>query len=346
MPISLSAATDIANAALTYYVRGKAFAQTMQNRPLLRLLGEKKKTFPGGKDDVSVPVQGVFLSDTANFFTGYSETDTLTFAQAQNLLRATYPWKEAHAGLVISETELKKDGISVTDSMKTHNHSEVELTRLTSLLQNRLDDFGESWARAMNNMLWRDGSQDSKVTPGILAILTDTPSTGTTGGLSRATYNWWRHRTEFNIAYSETNQTLSKKLRAELRQLRRYGGKPDIALAGSAFIEALEAEVQAKGYYTLEGFKNEGKTDLGIADIVMRGLGRFTYDPTLDDLGFSKRCYIIDRNHLRMYPMEGEENKVRTPERPYDQFIFLRSMTWTGAVVANQLNCHGVYSIA
>lgn len=345
MPISISVATDVANAALTYYVRGKAFLQTIQEKPLIAALSAKKKTFPGGKDNVSYPIQGAFMSDTSGFFAGYTASDTLTFTQAQNLLRAAYAWKELHAGLVITETELKMDGISVNDSMKTSEHSEVELTRLTGVLQNRLEDYGESWAREFNEMLWSDGSQDSKAVPGVMALLTESEATGTVGGLSKATYAWWRSRLVLGINPSDQNQTLSKKLRSELRLLRRYGGRPSVALAGSAFLEALESEVQEKGIYTQEGFKSEGKTDLGMADITMRGLGRFQYDPTLDDLGWSKYCYIIDPKHLILSPMEGEENKIRTPERPYDQFVFLRSMTWTGALGVNQLNAHGVYSV-
>lgn len=346
MALGLSVAGDIASAALTMYIRGKAFKQTIQDKPLLSILDGAKKSFPGGKDNVSYPVQGVYMDATAGFFAGYSEDDALAFKQASNLLRASYAWKEAHAGLMITETELKKDGITVSDTMKTSEHSQVELTRLTGILENRLADFGESWSRSINNMLWRDGTQDAKVTPGIQSILTDDATTGTTGGLDRATYTWWRHRTAFDIAVSESAQTLTKKLRSELRQLRRYGGRPNIALCGSQFIESLESELQAKGIYTQEGFKSEGKNDLGIADITMRGLGRFQYDPTLDDLGRANFCYVIDTQHMTLHPMEGEENKVRNPERPYNYFVFIRSMTWTGALGANQLNCHGVYSVS
>ncbi len=348
MALGLSVATDIANAALTFYVRGGALLQTMQERPLLRILDAAKETFPGGKDNISLPVQGAVMADTAGFFAGYTEDDALTFTQAQNILRAAYAWKELHAGLIISWTELKKDGVTVTDSMKTSDHSEVELTRLTGILQNRLEDYGESWARSMNSMLWNDGSQDSKAIPGMKAILTSSSAVGTTGGLNRATYSWWRHRTLVGasaLTPSPANQTLSRALRSELRQLRRYQGKPNQALAGSAFIEALELEVQEKGIYTQQGFTNAGNTDLGMAKIQMRGLGTFEYDPSLDDAGQSKYCYVFDDRRIKLRPMEGEDNKVLSPERPYNYAVYLRSMTYTGGLVCNQLNANGVYAV-
>jgi hypothetical protein len=346
MGLGPTTAANIANESLTFYVRGKALLQKIQDRPLLKALNERKQTFPGGKDYVSQAVQGDMMSAVSGFFAGYSADDALVFKLSDNTLRAYFAWKEVHAGLWINWTELKMDGITINDGGKMKEHSQTDLVRLVPILQARLDDFGESWAQSMNLMLWKDGTQDSSAIPGILSILPDVNNTSTIGGLSQSTYSWWRHRVSIGIQPSESTQTLCKELRKELRQLRRYGGRPDIVLAGSAFIEALESEVQAKGYYTQEGFINKGKNDIGMADISLRGLGTFVYDPTLDDLGLSKRCYVIDGRRLKLWPMEGEENKVLKPERPYNYLVFLQSMTYTGALCSNQMNCHGVYGIA
>ena len=151
----------------------------------------------------------------------------------------------------------------------------------------------------MNTMLWADGTQDSKQIPGVRYWLDEDPTLGTKGGLSRVAYNWWRHQTFLNVATSEQNQTLTKTLRAKQRLLRRYGGKPNKILAGNDFITALEAELQAKGNYTQEGFVNNGKTDIGMADIALRGVGKFEYDPTLDDMGLSNYCYEFDSRFAR-----------------------------------------------
>jgi len=343
------AAADLAYALLDHYERGKTLAQTTQDKPLMRIMEENKKDFPSGLTYVEQPVQGAFMSDTAGFLTGYSEDDALTFATAQNVLQSKYPWKEVAASLVITHTELKKNGITINDHQKESEHSGRDYDVLVDLLENRIEDFGESWDRTVNYMLWQDGTQDAKKPPGVLSVILDTSNVGTTGGLNRATYWWWQNRSLVGvnkIAASATDQTLSRRLRSELRQLRRYGGKPTVALCGTAFIEALELEVQEKGIYTQEGFAKEGKNDMGMAKIRMRGLGEFEYDPTLDDLGFSKRCYIIDPKHLKWRPMAQEENKISTPERPYQYMVFLHTKTTTGAITSNQLNAQGVYEIA
>jgi hypothetical protein len=217
---------------------------------------------------------------------------------------------------------------------------------ITDLMKNRMDDFGESWMRAMNQMMWADGSANALYVPGITSILTDSPAVGVTGGINRATYPAWRHRFTLGLQPSATNSALIQFYNSEIVQLKRYGGKPSKALCGSAHLDALRLELFAKGYFTQTGFRDQKATDLGMGGIHITGLGQFEYDPTLDSMGYSKRCYIIDPKHLVLKPMEGEENKVLSPERPYQYLVFLHSVKWTGGLIADQLNCHGVYGIA
>jgi hypothetical protein len=222
-------------------------------------------------------------------------------------------------------------------------------------LKNRIEDFGESWSREKNKMLWNDGSADSQHLPGVLSILTDDPNSGTTGGIARSN-TWWRHRARVGglaasantgpkITSSPTNQTLTKTLRTEMIQLRRYGGRADFAPCGSAFLEQLRAEVTEKGYYTQNNFNQKSATQIGMQSVMLDNL-EFIYDPTLDDLGRSKFCYMIDTRRLRLMPMEGEDNKITKPNIPYNAIVFLHMMTFTGALVCDQLNSCGVYEVA
>jgi hypothetical protein len=338
---------NIANTTMDYYIKGQALVQTMQERPLLKALEGTKKTFPGGKSDIRRNVKGAFSSS----FTGYTHNDAVNYVNPANNKQINFPWKELHAGISVTHTELKIDGISVVDTNgeETTEHSDREVIAITNLLQDKLEDLTEGGARSFNSICWQDGTQDAKAFAGVLSFLTDTPAVGVTGGIDRATSTWWRHRALVGankITASAASQTLTKTLRSEVRQLTRFGGKPTLALAGSAFLDALALEVHEKGIYTQEGFANNGKTDIGLADISMRGIGRFQYDPTLDDLGLSKRCFIIDPKHMYLMVMDGEDMKSHAPARPANQYVLYRGVTWTGGMVADQLNCHGVYEVA
>lgn len=348
MAFSAGELSNIANAALDFYIKGDAFANTIQNKPLLNALIGKQKTFAGGKGNISIPVKGDYTTAIA----GYTHNDTVSYANPANIKRAAFPWKEVHAGIAVTLSELKIDGISVADSTtgaKTVEHSDRELTAITNLLQDKLDDMGEGWARSFNSMLWKDGTQDSKQVPGIQALITDAPSTGTVGGIDRAVSTWWQNRSlvgSSKITSSAANQTLTKTLRSEFRQLSRFGGKPDIILCGSGFLNALEDEVKEKGIYTQQGFVKNGKTDIGLPSISMMGVGEFVYDPTLDDLSLPKRAYFIDSSAIQLYVMEGEDRKTHNPARPYNQYVLYRAMTWTGGLTARQFNSSAVYEVA
>lgn len=342
MPFTAQQVVSMANAALDHYIKGKPLAQTIQDRPLLAAMRSAQKTFSGGNGSIRRNIK----ADYSTAFTGFENDDVLSFGNPGNIRQIFYPWRELHAGIETTLTELKRDGISVVDSMtgaRTVEHSEAELTRISGIWEDKLDDLNEGTQRSMNRIFWLDGTQDSKAPPGVMAFISDTPTVGVIAGIDRAQSPWWRNRAALNISFSEANQTLTKTLRSEVRQLRRYGGRPTLALCGSAFLEALEAEYQAKGTYTQSGFS--GKRDITIGSIAISGVGEFQYDPTLDDMGRSKFAYLLDPTKLYPMVMEGEDMKKHVPARPHDQLVIYQGVTWTGAMVCTQMNAHGVYSI-
>lgn len=341
---------NVAATCLDWYIKGPAFSQTIQDKPLLKALVENKKNFPGGKGLISIPVKGDYTTTVQ----GYTHNDTVSYANPANVKRVTFPWKELHSGIAVSFTELKEGGITVTDTTfgkEVSSVSDSEMIQLTNLFKDKLEDESEGYARGKNKIFWLDGTQDPKVPAGVLSMVIDNATSGVTGGLDRSINSWWRNRSFVGgskITSSPTNQTLTIKLRSELRQLKRFAPnfKP-MMLAGSTFLDLLNAEVQAKGNYTLSGFSKG--TDIGgfdDGDITLRGLGKFEYDPTLDDLGYPDRLYILDMNAIKLMPMEGEEDRSHNPARPYNQYSMYRSQTWTGGMVCQQLNSSGVYQTA
>ena len=350
MPFTQTELDNIAVAALDFHMqKGTVHKQSIQDKPLLSRLMAKKKTFPGGKDNITLRAKGVYTTTIQ----GFTHDDTVTYANPANLKEAVFPWKEIHSGISLTLTELKKDGISVVDSAtgaKTTQHSQREATALANLLDDKLEDMSEGTNRGMNLMFWRDGSQDAKLVPGIKSFVVDDPTAVTTvGGIPQSTNTWWRNRAGLNIAASvggAASQTLILKLITEFRQLRRYGGRPDTALCGSDFLDVLEAEMRAKGIYTQDGWaKNGGKIDVGGADAILKGV-TFEYDPTLDDESEAKRCYVLDLKTIFPMVMDGEDNKTHAPARPETKYVIYRAMTWTGGLVCKQRNANGVYSIA
>lgn len=347
MELTAQQLANIANATMDFYLKGKPIAQSLQDKPTLQRFRSGQKTFPGNKESIRGNVKGDYTTE----FIGYTGDDTVTYGNPANIKQFNWPWFELHGGISLTHSELKKNGISVVDTNgeRTSNHSQRDMVAISNILEDKLDDMKEGLERSFNSILWRDGSQSSLVFPGITSIIREDPTTGIIAGIDSALNPWWRNRAKCGsnkITHSTTSQTLTKTLRSEVRQLRRYGGRPTYLPAGSGFIEKLEAEVFEKGTYTQEGFKNNGQTDIGMADISMRGVGSFVYDPTLDDLGMNNFALFVDPRHIMLQVMDGEDMKQHSPARPASKYVLYRGVTWTGTLMANKLNAHGIYEAA
>lgn len=343
MSITMQQLDNIANARLDHYIKGQPLSQSIQDKPLMKALRAKQTTFPGGKGELKFNVK----NDYDTTFMGYEYDDNVDYGNPANIKQCSYSYFELHGGIKITNTELKRDGISVVDTLSGEKVSQVEgreIEAISNIFDDKLEDMNEGLERSFNEMCWRDGTQSPKVFGGILSILSGTPTTGVVGGIDRAANTWWRNRATLGIVPSAASQTLTKTLRSEKRQLLRYGGRPSLWLCGSSFLDALDLEAAEKMQYSQDGIS--GGTDLNSGPISLKGLGTFEYDPTLDDLGYAKYCFGIDTRHIMLKVMSGEDMKKHAPARPPEKYVLYRAVTWTGTMICRKLNAHGVYSIA
>jgi hypothetical protein len=346
MPFTVQEVENIANSALDFYLdKGRVESQTIQEKPLHKAMLAAMETFPGGKENLSGAVKGEYTTTIQ----GFQNDDEVEYANPANVKRYNYPWKLIHAGIKFSMHECAKDGISIVDTTTGKGeteHSKRELTALVNILKDKFEDMMEGTERGFNSMWWGDGTSDSDLVPGLTSFIVNDPTSATVvGGIDQSSNTWWRNRASLAIDTSTaSNQNLVTKLQQEWRQLRRYGGRPNLVLCGSDFIDAMEKELRSKGNYTLEGWTSTKATDASIADINFKGV-KFQYDPTLDDLSKSKYCYVLDTRYIKPKVIDGENMKKHFPARPENKYVFYRAMTWMGGLTCNKRNAHGVYSI-
>lgn len=339
-------AANIANGLLDNHMRGQSKSQTIQNKPALEALISGKKTFGGGKDLLTWPVKGIYTSTPQ----GFNGDDSVSYANPANNKRASIAWYQLHTGISCTHDELKRNGMSITDSSgngsSKSTHSDSELFQLIDLWKDKLEDLSEGRLRGYSEMLWRDGTADAKKVPGITSFILDDPTAaGQTFGIDRVANTWWRNRVSLLIDSSTaTNQNLVNTLQQEYRQLRRYGGNPNKFYCGYLFMDAFEKELRSKGNYTLDGWAKQGSIDASIADIAFKGV-MLQYEPMLDQIGRQKYGYWLDMKSIRLRPMEGEWEKTFTPERPPEKYVIYQAIVDTMALCCDQLNANGVYSI-
>lgn len=347
MPFTLAEVENATNAALDFHFeKRKVKSQSIQDKPLLSKLLAKDKTFPGGKERITKRVKGIYTTTPM----GFEADDTVTYSNPTNIRTASVPWRLIHAGIQFSMHELLQDGISVVDSADgktTSQHSEREETALANILEDKIEDMDEGTDRGMNIMYWRDGTQDAKEIPGITSFILNDPTSATVvAGIDQSANTWWRNRASLGLSTTTPSDlVITNKLQTEMRQLRKFGSGPTVALAGSSFLEAMEKELRSKGNFTLEGWAKKGAMDMSTADIAFKGI-EFEYDPTLDDLGKEKYLYLLDLKNIFPMTIEGEKWKRHFPARPHDKYVFYRAHTLGQGLMCRQRNSSGVYTIA
>jgi hypothetical protein len=279
MAFTAGEVTNISNAALDFYLnKGDTFKQSIQSKPLLKFMESGAKSFPGGKGNISVAVKGDYGAGGVNdHVVGYTHNDTVGFYTPANIKRANYPWREHHIGLTLTHTELKIDGISVTDEEGNGEGTvQAQRPRGHGAGQPAAGQAGRL-RRAVcpqhEHPVVGDGTADPKALAGMQSIILAVPNAGTTGGLAR-TNTWWQNRAATAafgtaggrgaIASATTGGgVLLQFLQNEYRQLIRYGGRPTKFLAGSAFINAMEIELRANGNYSMTGFTGTQDGSMG-----------------------------------------------------------------------------------
>lgn len=354
MAFTVDEIANINNASLKVFLdKPKVWAQNIQDKPMLAAFQAKAGSFPGGGTSDQKVSLGVKSGQGGGSLAGFTGDDQLTFYNPATGKRVEYTWREHHIGLKVTMTELKIGGINVTEDgsdQSTADMDGAEEFRLANLLDEKNEDMMEDYNSSLNTLLHGDGTSDAKALAGIGALITTTPTTGSTGGLSRDLYSWWQNRVSLSIVSASTGGgVLVKAMDTEFRQLGRYSPNGIAGLqlfAGSSFIDAYKNELRANGYYSQDMSTDKSVPDGSLKD-PSHGGKQIIYDPWLDDNSKAKYCYAIDmsKNGIRLLYMNGNRMKRHNPARPYDRMVMYNGITTTAVLVARRLNSSGVYSI-
>lgn len=343
----------------TYLNKGKVFKQDIQNKPMLAAFQQRAGSFAGGKENVSFLVGSGYGGGTLQGFTG---DDQLQHYNPTGSVRFRMPWKEHYIGMVVTQTELKYDGVDVVENgsdQRTREMTGREAQALANIFDEKNEKLGADYNFSLDRLIHSDGSSDVKALAGIKAFLFDAPASGMTGNISRVANTWWRNDAATAANASAGGQgaitsntanggALIEFMDTAARKRSKFAnGQTNVQyFCGSAFIDAYRKELRANGTYTMNGWGGS-KPDGSMQDPNHAGLP-LTWDPTMDDLGESKRCYAIDMGArgLKLLYMDGQKYKKHNPARPYDRMVMYNGISMTGVMVARQLNTSGVYDIA
>lgn len=344
--LSSAALAKLGNYSLDTHLSTKAADQIGKDKPFLAWLKAHEKPTAGGLQFITTKVKMQYQSN----FAAYSEDDPVSYTDRDPTRRAQWEWGEYHDGCTINESELKSNGFTVDDSKgeRIRDVSGADKLRLSNLLEDTMEALYDGFEESYDSMVHQDGTQSAKDVPGLDAIVSLDPTSGTIGGFDRATNPWWQNHAETAIAAADVGPALHRAWRA----IKRYRGKPDIIIAGQDFIDTARASIIAtsgRQQVVRDQEKMKG-LELSDEDLYFKGIP-IQYDPTFDDLDdllgptipWSTRCYMLDSRHL--WYAVVDKMKRRNPERPEDVYAYFWALTVSGALVCNKMRAHAVLAV-
>ncbi len=343
MPFTAAQIQQAGKAALDFYMKNKPIDQVGTDRPLLKKLMAGKKSFPGGKQYI---VEQLRKSYDSNFQWFYGDQQ-VSYNKRKTLEQAMFPWRSCHDGFSLNEDELFQNGITIVEG-KTAVNSQAERLQLTNLLQENIESLRLGFEEKFDFELHLDGTQSADAVAGIDHIISLTPTTGTVGGIDRASATWWRNYAVTGLTTSNLLTEMEKAWRACVRN----GGRPDFILAGEDFLDAYDSATAGSNRVIVQNGAQR-KAEGAVEGRAFHGVP-IVWDPVFYDVQqatgaatpWTKRCYFINTRHLRLRPAQGHDMVTRTPPRVYDRYAYYWGLTWKGGLCTNRSNAHAVLAIA
>lgn len=227
-----------------------AFADAVSDNVALYNVLKRKgliKKEPGGAD-LREPIMHA-ENGTAGFYTGYEPID---ITPQRVLDVAKFSWKQASVTVTASGLELRQNADSKY--------------RLFDLLASRVEVAKKSIVNLVEESLFSDGTGHSgKEFTGLRAHVSTTPTSGTHGGINRATWTFWQNRAD---TYSTIDAASVKtQFNEQMTALSRGSDKVDLILAGDDIYNYLMEACQA-----IQQFSGESElAKIGFTAMKFRG---------------------------------------------------------------------------
>lgn len=303
---------------------GELADNVTNNNALLRRLKERGnvKTFSGG----NVILQEIMYTDSATDNTNsYSGYEVLNVSQNSPISAAQFSITQYAAAVSISGLEM------IQNSGKE---------AIIDLLDGRMQVAEAQLANRISQDIYLDGTGNSgKNITGLAAAVPDAPSSGTYGGINRATWSFWRSVaysgvTDGTAAVSASN--IQKYMDAVAVQLIRGTDKPDLIVCDNNYYSLYLQSLQSIQRITDGGNSNVGA---GFASLKYYGAGMASdvvldggigNDATANHMWFLNTKYMMFRPHVdrNFVPIGGERQAV-------NQDAIVKLIGWAGNLTSS-----------
>lgn len=277
---------------------GKLADNVTNNNALLFRLNQKGNVKPvdGGR----TIVQELDYQENGTF-KRYSGYETLDISPSEVFSAAEFDWKQGAVSVSISGLEeLQNSGSE----------------RVIDLLESRIKNAERTMANNVSNDLYSDGTASGgKQIGGLQHIIADSPSTGTVGGINRATWSFWR-----NYSYDATTDggaaATSALIQGYMNQvwlnIVRGADRPDLIVADNAYFKLYLESLQTIQRIASDSMAQAGFTSLKYMDADVVFDGGYGGDAPANHMYFINTDYLCWRPHKdrNMIPLNPDRFSV------------------------------------
>lgn len=309
--------------ATTLRNRSKEIADNVtKNNAVLTILKDEEKNRPisGGTEIIE---RFTFAANgNAGWYSGY---DLLPVAAQDTISGAQFYLKQIACPVVISGLE------------RLQNSGKEQIT---DLLSERVDNAKASMANLIAEGIYSDGTgYGGKQLVGLGAAVVANPTTGTYGGIDRATTigTFWRNAYTGSLG-AQTTITITPNMNTLYNSMVRGKNRPKVILAANAIYGVFEATMQGIQRITDDklatmGFENVRYKNAKV--VLDGGIGGFC---PANVMYFLNTDYIFFRTHSDrdMVDLGGERTAI-------NQDASCRILAWAGAFTCSGAQFHGYF---
>ena len=328
MAFANSAITDII--ATTIQSRsGELADNVMANNPILARLKKKGNVRPFGGGNVILE-ELAYTDSTTNNTNSYSGYETINIAPNSPISAAQYSITQYASAVTMSGLEMLQN----SGKEQIIDLLEGRIMVAEAQLQNRID--GD---------IYLDGTGNGgKNITGLAAAVPDAPTSGTYGGIDRATWSFWQSKAYSGVTNggaAVTAANIMQYMTSLAIQLVRGNDKADLIVADNNYyglyvnslqaIQRVTSENEAAGGFASLKFYGGGTS----ADVVLGGgIGGHA---TANHMWFLNTNYIHFRPHKdrNFVPIGGERQAI-------NQDAIVKLIGWAGNLTCSGSQFQGV----
>ena len=259
---------------------------------------------------------------------GYTDLDTLTPVRGDPVTSCIFEWKQVAVPVQVS-------GL---DMIKTPEGNEIDLVEM--FMQSAEIAMRDSIGGSSIGIFSSADETNLRAITGLQNMLTSSTTTGTVGGLSRATLSTWRHQSA-NVSSDFSVNGLAR-MRTLYRQCSRFDETPDtIALTGST-MDNFEANVTSSFSVNLPligvAAGDQGMIDAGFGNFRYKGALVFADDGCPANYGYFLNC----AKYFRLFVREGRDAEIGDFVKSQTKDDLVTYVLWAGNGVMTNLGRNGV----